>query len=139
MFNEKDILAKLNNGENLQNIADEFAKVLNAANATFQEEQKKAAAERAAKEKQLTKKRELKVIMEDLIEWIERYYNVDVSNSGIDAESLADEIIAGVDEYAKLFDVFAGLATKKAVSNSPKKSQFNADDTLNAFLNKMGW
>ena len=35
MINEKDILARLQAGEDAQKIADELANVLNAANATY--------------------------------------------------------------------------------------------------------
>lgn len=52
MINEKDILARLQAGEDAQKIADELANVLNAANATYlaeQEAKKKAEAEAAKK------------------------------------------------------------------------------------------
>ena len=48
MFNEKDILARLQNGEDAQKIADEMAAILNAANKTYtdqKEAEKKAAAD----------------------------------------------------------------------------------------------
>lgn len=51
MINEKDILARLQAGEDAQKIADELANVLNAANATYvaEQEAKRKAAEEAAK------------------------------------------------------------------------------------------
>ena len=52
MINEKDILARLQAGEDAQKIADELANVLNAANATYiaeVEAKKKAEAEAAKK------------------------------------------------------------------------------------------
>lgn len=52
MINEKDILARLQAGEDAQKIADELANVLNAANATYLAEveaKKKAEAEAAKK------------------------------------------------------------------------------------------
>lgn len=52
MINEKDILARLQAGEDAQKIADEMANMLNAANATYmaeQEAKKKAEAEAAKK------------------------------------------------------------------------------------------
>ena len=52
MFNEAEILARLQNGEDIQKIADEMANMLNAANATYlaeQEAKKKAEAEAAKK------------------------------------------------------------------------------------------
>lgn len=59
MINEKDILTRLQAGEDAQKIADELAAVLNAANATYIAEQKakeeaarKAEAEKAAKEEE---------------------------------------------------------------------------------------
>lgn len=59
MINEKDILTRLQAGEDAQKIADELVAVLNAANATYIAEQKakeeaarKAEAEKAAKEEE---------------------------------------------------------------------------------------
>ncbi len=51
MINEKDILARLQAGEEAQAIADELANMLNAANATYiaEQEAKRKAAEEAAK------------------------------------------------------------------------------------------
>ena len=51
MINEKDILARLQAGEDAQKIADELANILNAANATYvaEQEAKRKAAEEAAK------------------------------------------------------------------------------------------
>lgn len=52
MINEKDILARLQAGEDAQKIADEMANMLNAANATYMAEveaKKKAEAEAAKK------------------------------------------------------------------------------------------
>jgi len=71
MINEKDILTRLQAGEDAQKIADELAAVLNAANATYIAEQKakeeaarKAEAEKAAKEEE---RNELAQIIADAV------------------------------------------------------------------------
>lgn len=76
MINEKDILTRLQAGEDAQKIADELAAVLNAANATYIAEQKakeeaarKAEAEKAAKEEE---RNELaKIIADAVMDYIE--------------------------------------------------------------------
>ena len=74
MINEKDILARLQAGEDAQKIADELANVLNAANATYiaeVEAKKKAEAEAAKKAAEATaieeEKNELAQIIADAI------------------------------------------------------------------------
>ena len=74
MINEKDILARLQAGEDAQKIADELANVLNAANATYiaeVEAKKKAEAEAAKKAAEAQaveeKKNELAQIIADAV------------------------------------------------------------------------
>lgn len=74
MINEKDILARLQAGEDAQKIADELANVLNAANATYiaeVEAKKKAEAEAAKKAAEATaieeEKNELAQIIADAV------------------------------------------------------------------------
>ena len=74
MFKVEDILARLQNGEDAQAIADEFAKLLNNANKTYTDEIKKAEAEAKAKQIQQDKEDELDEILEYLKDWMRRYY-----------------------------------------------------------------
>ena len=52
MFDEKTILARLQNGEDAQTIADEMAAMINAANKTYADQK---AAEEAAKKTEIQK------------------------------------------------------------------------------------
>ena len=139
MFTEKDILARLQNGEDAQAIANEVAAMINAANKTYTEQ--KAAEEERKKQLVLQKKDDLQDILDQLAIWFNTYYDVDESAwNEIDADAVL-ELIDSVQEYIKaMSDLGAVLGKKPAVKPVKKivKTQ-SADDTLNAFLNKMGW
>ena len=146
MFNEKDILARLQNGEDAQAIADEFAKLLNNANKTYTDEIKKAEAEARAKQIQEEKETELTVILEDLKDWMSRYYpkHDEIITQSFDENSIKD-VIASIDAIFELIDVgFATLFTakspvaKKTVEKVDRKAK-PADDVINDFLKSMGW
>lgn len=80
MINEKDILARLRNGESATDIADELVAALNAANTTYvaEVEAAKKAAEEAAKKAALAEEREQ------------------------EKDDLADEIAETIMDYIKL-------------------------------------
>ena len=101
MINEKDILARLQAGEDAQKIADELANILNAANATYvaeQEAKRKAAEEAAKKAAEATaieeEKNELAQIIADAV-----MDYIDVTAPGV----LDDEELEGA-EVRKLLD-----------------------------------
>lgn len=138
MFDEKTILARLQNGEDAQKIADEMAAMINAANKTYTDQ--KAAEEAAKKQNEVQKKEELQEIIDLFMEWLETFYGVKV-----DEEVPADSVIELIDSLKEYIDAFKGLeamlgakkpATKVIKSNT---KPVNADETINAFLNKMGW
>ena len=146
MFNEKDILARLQNGEDAQAIADEFAKLLNNANKTYTDEVKKAEAEAKAKQIQQDKEDELDEILEYLKDWMRRYYpkHDKVILESFDGNSTKD-VIASIDAIFELIDVgFASLlnikspVAKKTVAKADRKAR-PADDVINDFLKSMGW
>ena len=138
MFDEKTILARLQNGEDAQKIADEMAAMINAANKTYTDQ--KAAEEAVKKQNEVQKKEELQEIIDLFMEWLETFYGVKV-----DEEVPADSVIELIDSLKEYIDAFKGLeamlgakkpATKVIKSNTKPA---NADETINAFLNKMGW
>ena len=138
MFDEKTILARLQNGEDAQKIADEMATALNQANKAYADQ--KAAEEAAKKQNEVQKKEELQEIIDLFMEWLETFYGVKV-----DEEVPADSVIELIDSLKEYIDAFKGLeamlgakkpATKVIKSNTKPA---NADETINAFLNKMGW
>ena len=138
MFDEKTILARLQNGEDAQTIANEMAAMINAANKTYTDQ--KAAEEAAKKQNEVQKKEELQEIIDLFMEWLETFYGVKV-----DEEVPADSVIELIDSLKEYIDAFKGLeamlgakkpAAKVIKSNTKPAS---ADETINAFLNKMGW
>ena len=146
MFNEKDILARLQNGEDAQAIADEFAKLLNNANKTYTDEIKKAEAEAKAKQIQQDKEDELDEILADLETWMCRYYpkHNEVIVDSFDGNSTKD-VIDAIDSIFELIDLgFASLmkiknpVAKKTAEKTDRKAR-PADDVINDFLKSMGW
>ena len=138
MFDEKTILARLQNGEDAQTIANEMAAMINAANKTYTDQ--KAAEEAAKKQNEVQKKEELQEIIDLFMEWLETFYGVKV-----DEEVPADSVIELIDSLKEYIDTFKGLEAMlgakkpaaKVIKSNTKPA--NADETINAFLNKMGW
>ena len=121
MFNEKDILTRLQNGESVQKIADEMAAAINKANETYLKE-------KAAAEREVQKKKELEDIINLAKKWITKYYNVpDSALEGVDSGAV-EELISAVEEYVKVINDLAKITPKK-----------NTDKTIDEFLKNMGW
>ena len=144
MFDEKTILARLQNGEDAQTIANEMAAMINAANKAYNDQ--KAAEEAKAKKLEVQKRTELQEILNQLIDWLGTYYDVDSEpiKREVSAEALID-LINSLDEYMNAMKDLQNIlgakpkppvGTKVIKSNTPSKS---ADDTLNDFLKQMGW
>ena len=148
MFTEKDILARLRNGEDAQAIANEMADILNAANKTYEDqkeaEKKRLAAEKAAKEaaaKQMEarKKKEADALMEALGKWVIKYYakpeeekeyrRVLAELDGAALIAVADEVVSGVRMIKNMESIF----------DVKPKDKKNSDDVIAEFLSKMGW
>ena len=147
MFDEKTILARLQNGEDAQTIANEMAAMINAANKVYTDQKAaEEAAKAAAAKAEIQKKEELQSILDLFCDWFGTYYNMDVAE--IKAELKADQVIELVDSLKEYMEAIKGLETMFGVKNATKpvtkviKSNTkpaNADETINAFLNKMGW
>ena len=139
MFDEKVILARLQNGEDAQTIANEMAEMINKANKMYADEVAKAEeAKRAEEKKQAIQKQktaDLQDILDQFAAWFQEYYNIDAGDE-LKADSIM-EIIDGIQEY---MDALKGLemviGKKPAVKVGKKPS---ADDTINQFLKQMGW
>ena len=153
MFDEKTILARLQNGENVQKIADEMAAMINAANKTYTdqkaaEEAKRKAEEERQKQLALQKKDDLQDILDQFAVWFNAYYDVDEAVlDEINADAVL-EMIDSVQEYIKAMSDLTATFGKKPIVKPvvpagakiiKSNTKPNADETLNAFLNKMGW
>ena len=138
MFDEKDILARLQNGEDAQTIANEMAEMINKANKMYADEVAKAEeAKRAEEQKQATQKQkiaDLQDILDQFAAWFQEYYNIDAGDE-LKADSIM-ELIDGIQEY---MDALKGLETVIGKKPAIKVVKSSADDTINQFLKNMGW
>ena len=139
MFDEKTILARLQNGEDAQTIADEMAAMINKANKMYADEVAKAEeAKRAEEKKQAIQKQktaDLQDILDQFAAWFQEYYNIDAGDE-LKAESIM-EIIDGIQEYMDALKGLEMVIGKKPAVKVTKKT--SADDTINQFLKQMGW
>ena len=143
MFTEKDILARLQNGEDAQTIANEMAAMINAANKTYTDQKAaEEAAKAAAAKAEVQKKEELQDILDMFVDWFGTHYGVDAE--AIKAELTAESVIELVDSLKEYIEAMKGLEAmfgKPAAKPVKKivKPAANADETINDFLKKMGW
>jgi hypothetical protein len=139
MFNEAEILARLQKGENIQKIADEMAASLNKVNKIYADEVAKAEEAKRAEEKkkalELQKTADLQDILDQFAAWFQEYYNIDAGDE-LKADSVM-EIIDGVQEYMEALKGLKMVIDKKPAVKVTKKA--SADDTINQFLKNMGW
>lgn len=142
MFNEAEILTRLQNGEDIQKIADEMAASLNKVNKIYADELAKAEeakrAEEQKKAQELQKTADLQDILDQFAAWFQEYYNIDAGDE-LKADSIM-EIINGVQEY---MDALKGLemviGKKPAAKVIKSNTKSSADDAINQFLKQMGW
>ena len=146
MFDEKTILARLQNGEDAQTIANEMAAMINAANKTYADQKAAEEAAKAAKAKaEIQKKEELQSILDLFCDWFGTYYDMDVTE--LKSDMKADQLIELIDSLKEYMEAIKGLETMFSVKNATKpvakviksNTKPNADETINQFLNKMGW
>ena len=149
MFTEKDILARLQAGEDAQKIADEMADILNAANKTYTDqkeaekkrlEAEKAAKEAAAKQLEARKKKEADALMEALGEWVIKYYATTPEEEKEYRRVLAEldgaALIAVADDVVSAMKMVKGM---ESIFDIKPKDKKNSDDVIAEFLSKMGW
>ena len=142
MFDEKTILARLQNGEDAQKIADEMAAMINTANKMYADELAKAEeAKRAEEQKQAIQKKkitDLQSILDEFAAWLQEYYDIDASDD-LKAEFLMD-LIDSVQEYIEALEGLETIIGKKpAVKVVKSNKKPSADDTISQFLKQMGW
>ena len=109
MYNQKDILAALQNGEDPQAIANAFADALNAAVKEKAEADKKAAEATKAAERKVTC---MEHMLNDLIDFLEEFYpeiyDPELRNH-IPAAELVKAMDEARDEVVKVMPVFDDL------------------------------
>jgi hypothetical protein len=116
-----------------------MAAALNQANKAYAEQ--KAAEEAAKKQNEAQKKEDLQEILDMFSAWMGEYYD-------IEEDLPADQVIELIDSLKEYIDAFKNLETMFSVKNATKPAvkviksntkPANADETINAFLKKMGW
>ena len=133
MFDEKAILARLQNGEDAQTIANEMADLINKANKAYTDQ--KAAEKAAKKQNEIQKKEDLQEILDMFADWFHTYYGIEAKEDLkadviLEAIDSIQEYVAAIKDLEKVLKV---KPTKKIVTAK------SADETINQFLKNMGW
>ena len=143
MFDEKTILARLQNGEDAQTIADEMAAMINAANKTYQDEKAAEEAKRkAAEAAKLQEKEELQEIIDLFCDWTCNYLGLSREEFGVITADQVIELIDSLKGYVEAVKNFESLLGGKKPTVAPGRKVVkteSADETINKFLKSMGW
>ena len=138
MFDEKTILARLQNGEDASTIANEMTAVINSAMKTYEDQKKKEAEAEKVKKNAVQKKNELEAIMAGLRDWMVKWYGVpEEAAAALNADEVM-ELIDSINGYAEALKGLEVLVAKPKTVQKKKVSK-TADDTIEAFLKQMGW
>ena len=138
MFDEKVILTRLQNGESIEDIANEMSNLINKVNKTYTNQ--KAAEEAAAAKAEVQKKEDLQEILDMFTDWFNAYYDIETDGK-LDAETVL-ELIDSVKEYIEVLkDLESMFDIKKPAAKATKSSTRakSSDEKISEFLKKMGW
>ena len=151
MFNEKDLLARLQNGETMDDIAKELTAALNAANKEYEIQKEKQKREEEEmwrkKEEEVQKKIDLESIIDDFVDWAHIYGECPLIVKYLKSMS-AEEMLEAIPVVEKAVKVrkdmdnwLASITVPAAkVARSTKKDiDKKADDILETFMKTMGW
>lgn len=122
MLNEKTILTRLQNGENIEDITKEITSIINSANKTYK--------------KETVKIQELENIIKLMGQWLNFYYNVPFED--IKASEMITFIETTLDS-AKSLDESFKLDFKKDLKDNKASLEELSNITINNFLKTMGW
>ena len=140
MFDEKVILTRLQNGEDVQTIANEMANLINKVNKTYTDQK---AAEEAAKAKVETQKKEdLQEILDMFTDWFNAYYGIETDGK-LEADAVL-ELIDSIKEYVEALNDLESIFsikkhTVKATKSNTKPKSKSSDEQISDFLKQMGW
>lgn len=146
MLEVKDILARLQNGESMDTIGDEIAKVMTEANKQYSEIQKKEEVEKRAKE---IKANSLIDILCDLSDFLTKYYPEHTMTKELEKEITETDPIALFNEFDSIWNSLEkmnGIIKMVLPIDKDKDTQsfsatipVSADGILNKFLKSHGW
>ena len=140
MFDEKAILTRLQNGEDVQIIANEMANLINEVNHKYEDSKRKA--EEAKQKREASKRSELKALAQMAGKWYNDYIATTEEEKVAFGEALQE---ADLDEVIELFENLHEIIVPllsvidHPVQKKEKKVQKNTDDVINTFLKNMGW
>ena len=122
MIDEKEILARLQKGESIKDIGDSIAKILNSANAQYQNSK--------------AKKDSLVSILSKLLDWYETYYE---GAGDVDVEDMAQTVIDTIESLNSISTMVDPLIKALDLGSIKKpegkiKIQSNFDDLVRTFL-----
>ena len=131
-----DILARLRNGESIEDIGNEFARMLNAAQSEYEAEvEAEEAKRRAEQEKANSVKHQLAQNLADAFKAYADFVAPELfAESDILTAVEVEETLDGVLGFARAF-----IPMKDKVKVRVKKIDQSADEVLADFLNKFGW
>ena len=145
MYNAKDILTRLQNGETAETIANELVTALNEANNAFEKEKKAAeeAAKKAAEVAAAATKAKKIAAMQEILDLLYDYClefhctnNEDIDELDKIFESLkAEDVVDMIETYSKLLDSI-NFSWSEQPKNAVqiKKTSSDADETIANFL-----
>ena len=144
MVNEKDILARLQAGESVQKIADEFINAINSANDKFRAEEeekaKKLAEEKKKAEETAAKKAELAAtIATSVMEYLaladpELVESEDEDLTAEEVQKLLDTVIPFMSSMKNIQTLFPASPSGKPVITIHDTHTDNADEIIKNFL-----
>ena len=140
MFDEKVILTRLQNGESIEDIAEELTDILNKVNHKY--EDSKRAAEEAKRKREASKRSEFKALVQMIGKWYNDYIATTEEEKVAFGQALQE---ADIEEVIGLFEgIHEIIVPLLSVIDPPaqkkeKKVQKNTDDVINTFLKNMGW
>ena len=136
MFDVNEILARLQDGDSVEDVAAEMTKALNAAEQKFQEEKEKA--EKAAEIAALEKEVKLNDLVETILLAVDEYLRI---KSPEFADTFAEESISVAEFREMLDDLVDSFTSALTLSSKLQKlgaTSKTADDKIADFLKSMG-
>ena len=140
MFDEKAILTRLQNGEDVQTIANEMANLINEVNHKY--EDTKRAAEEAKRKREASKRSELKALVQMIGKWYNDYIATTEEEKVVFSQALqGTDIEDMIGLFEGMHEIIVPLLSvvDPPVQKKEKKIQKNTDDVIIAFLKNMGW
>lgn len=131
MENVNEIVARLNQGESLENIAAELTAVLNEAKKTYDAE--KEASAKAFEARRVQKREELEYLVRDAIAWIKEYYPdlAHAATEGMGQRDKDEVFTVVVDAITEAMDKTAETAL------NPHKNLFGMNPLMMAMMSDM--